>query len=237
MYIYVFDDFTQQNKYQKSIQQISKRLTDLGLNGKIIQLGISKNISSSIEDEIRRGAKTIVAVGNDQTTLKTLNAIAMSQSDEKHCLCLGVIPLEPRESHLSELLGISNINDACEILLARRLKIFNAAAFGQNFFLFRAAAPADGLLLDLDKNFIVQPAKDEIVEIINDPNKDWQGDKKLVLKIKHKNSESLFSFREAIAVNQKTPIILDGSLPIALPARISMEGQKIKIIVGKGRVI
>ena len=133
MYAYVFDEFSQQKKYEKAILQINKRLTDLGLNGKTIKPGVSKNLKSSIEDEIRRGAKTIVAVGNDKTTIKTLNSITSSQSDEKHRLCLGIIPLEAKESRLAELLGITGINNACEILLARRLKVFNTAAIGQNF--------------------------------------------------------------------------------------------------------
>ena len=35
------------------------RLTDLGLNGKIIRLGGIKNIKGTIQNEIKLGAKTI----------------------------------------------------------------------------------------------------------------------------------------------------------------------------------
>jgi hypothetical protein len=237
MYVYIFDDFTNQAKYQKSIQQINKRLTDLGLNGKTIRLDVSKNLDSSIDDEIRRGAKTIVAVGNDQTSAKTLNAIASNKNDERHSVCLGIIPLELKESPLAGLLGIKNINDACEILLARRIKTLNTASFGKKFFLFKTAAPSNNLLLELDKNFIVHPAKDEMVEIINSPEKEYSNEKKLTLKIKNKNSESLFYFKEAIAANQKNPFIIDGCLPINLPVKINVSGEKIKIIVGKDRII
>jgi hypothetical protein len=236
MYVYIFDDFTSQGKYQKIIQKIDKRLTDLGLNGRTVNLGISKSLKTSLEDEIRRGAKTIVAVGNDRTVSKVINAIAGSQSDEKHRLCLGIIPLEKKASHLAEIFGIKNINDACEIILARRLKIFNLASFGQNFFLFRVAAQVDGGVLELDKNFIVQPLKQELLEIINDPTSK-QEEKKLTLKVKHKDSESSFSFNEAIIANQKTPLIIDGSLPVMAPAKISSSNEKIKIIVGKDRIV
>jgi len=45
----------------------------LGLNGKIIRLGLLENINEAVENEIKRGAKTIVAVGSDKTVHKIMD--------------------------------------------------------------------------------------------------------------------------------------------------------------------
>ena len=50
-------------------------MLDLGLNGKIIRLGGIKKIKGTIQNEIKLGAKTIIAVGNNQTVNKIIGSI------------------------------------------------------------------------------------------------------------------------------------------------------------------
>lgn len=234
MYVYIYDEFLGSGKYDKLVYTVEKRLTDLGLNGKIIRLGITKNLKSAIDDEIRQGAKTIVAVGNDRTVAQVINVIANNQSDEKYRVCLGIVPIEEKGSHLARFFGIKNINNACEILLGRRLETFNLAAINNGFFIFQAEAELLGAILEIDKNFIVRPIKPATLEINNIPEP--EKDKTLLsLKIKEGNTESHFSFRELLLVNKDLPVVTDSCLEIKTPAKISLSDEKIRIIVGKER--
>jgi hypothetical protein len=235
MYVYIYDECLGDGRYDKLLHKVEKRLTDLGLNGKTIRLGATRNLKTAIDDEIRQGAKTVIAVGNDRTTSRVVNVIANNQTDEKYRVCLGIMPIDEKNSHLAKAFGIKNPNDACEILLSRRLESFTLASANDGFFIFNATAEINGAVLEIDKNFIIQPIKPALLEIKNKPADSSQ--KKLTLKITEKDTESSLSFQEAILVNKDSPLIIDGSLEIKTPVRISLSDEKIKIIVGRDRQI
>ena len=44
MYVYIYDDYLNKGRYNKAINRMEIRLTDLALNGKIIRLSGIKNI-------------------------------------------------------------------------------------------------------------------------------------------------------------------------------------------------
>jgi hypothetical protein len=75
MNLYIYDDFLNKSRYNKAINRVEIRLTDLGLNGKIIRLGTIKNINSLIQQEIRNGVKNVIAVGNNKTANKVVTAL------------------------------------------------------------------------------------------------------------------------------------------------------------------
>ncbi|KKQ56205.1 MAG: hypothetical protein US74_C0017G0013, partial [Parcubacteria group bacterium GW2011_GWA2_38_13] len=75
MYLYLYDNSLNSNKYHKLLSHIEMRLTDLGIGGKISRLSPLKNLQDLISDEIRFGVKTIVAVGNDETVSMVINNI------------------------------------------------------------------------------------------------------------------------------------------------------------------
>jgi hypothetical protein len=237
MYAYIYDDFTSQGKFSKLLYQIEKRLTDLNLNGKIIRLGVSKNIKSAVDDEIRLGTKTIIAVGNDKTVCQVINHIASNKSDERQQITLGIIPVDPKESKIAAALGINSIGDACEILLARRLEVFQLAQINQGFFLFKAVLNASDTILEIDQTYIIQNLKPALVEITNNPvlSEQEKPGRKLKLRVYNKEGESLFSFKDLLVVNKNAAIITDDSLAVQPPAKIKPSNEKIKIIVGKKR--
>jgi len=236
MYTYIYDDFISGGKFSKLLYQIEKRLTDLNLNGKIIRLGVSKNIKAAVDDEIRQGTRTIVAVGNDKTVSQIINYIVGNKSDERHQVTLGIIPITPKENKIAEKLGIKSISDACEILLARRLEIFQLAQINQSFFLFKAELNASDTILEIDRNYIIQNLKPALVEISNKPAViDERPGQKLELRVYNKEGESMFSFKNLLVVNKNAAIITDGSLAIQPPAKITTSREKIRIIVGKER--
>jgi hypothetical protein len=237
MYAYIYDSFTNDSRYSKLLYKAEKRLTDLGLNGKIIRLGVSKNIKVAVEDEIRQGTKTIIAVGNDRTVNQVLNCIVSNQSDEKHLVTLGIIPIAEKENKIAAAFGINSIADACEILLARRLENFRLAQLNQGFFLFQATISVPDTIMEIDKNYTIQNSKPTLIEISNSPIIDGENDynRKLKLRISNKEGESLFSFKELLVINNSAPIVTDGALEVKTPARIRASAEQIKIIVGKQR--
>jgi hypothetical protein len=236
MYTYIYDDFISGGKFSKLLYQIEKRLTDLNLNGKIIRLGVSKNIKAAVDDEIRLGTKTIIAVGNDKTVSQIINHIVSNNSDERHQITLGIIPINPKENKIAEKLGIKSISDACEILLARRLEIFQLAQINQGYFLFKAELNASDTILEIDRNYIIQNLKPALVEITNKPIVvDEKSGQKLELRVYNKEGESMFSFKNLLVVNKTAAIITDGSLAVQPPAKITTSREKIRIIVGKER--
>jgi len=238
MYTYIYDDFINGGKFSKLLYQIEKRLTDLNLNGKIIRLGVSKNIKAAVDDEIRQGTKTIIAVGNDKTVSQIINHIIGNKSDERHQVTLGIIPITPKENKIAEKLGIKSISESCEILLARRLEIFQLAQINQGFFLFKAELNASDTILEIDRNYIIQNLKPALVEISNKPMViDEKPGQKLELRVYNKEGQSMFSFKNLLVVNKTAAIIIDGSLAIQPPAKITTSREKIRIIVGKERII
>jgi|WetSurMetagenome_2_1015567.scaffolds.fasta_scaffold00849_8 diacylglycerol kinase family enzyme len=237
MYAYIYDSFTNDRRYGKLLYKTEKRLTDLNLNGKIIRLGVSKNIKVAVEDEIRQGTRTIVAVGNDSTVSQVINYIVSNQSDEKHQVTLGIIPIAEKENKIAAAFGINSIADACEILLARRLESFRLAQINQGYFLFKAEISAPDTILEIDKNYLIQNSKPTMVEITNSPIIAGEDDlnRKLKLRAANKDGESMFSFKELLVVNNNASVVVDGSLQVKNPARIRASAEQIRIIVGKQR--
>jgi len=60
MNVYIYDDFLNKSKYNRAINRLEIKLTDLGLNGKIVRLGAIKNIHDAVEGEIKNGAKPLL---------------------------------------------------------------------------------------------------------------------------------------------------------------------------------
>ncbi len=113
MYYYVYDEFIQDPQIERDLSLLETRLTDLGIAGKIARLALFRDPKELIKDEIRKGAKTIVAVGNDITLRRVIDAATDTKA------VVGVIPLGKENIMLSEILGIPAGVEACDILSAR----------------------------------------------------------------------------------------------------------------------
>ena len=157
MHVYIYDDYLNKNKYSRAINHLEIRLTDLGLNGKIIRLDNIKNIKNAIASEIRIGAKTIVAVGNNQTVNKIIGAIIDSDaySEFQQKTLLGIIPVGDDNSIASSF-GIKNADEACNILLARRIEKIDIGSAGENYFLNQSTIESSGTILEID-NYSLEP--------------------------------------------------------------------------------
>lgn len=129
MYFYIYDSFLTDKKYERELAAIENRITDLGLSGKIGRLSAFTNARGLIRDEAKRGAQTVVVVGNDETIAKVVEGIG----DAK--ITLGIIPVgEPAE--IGRALGIPVGTDACDILSRRVTQKIDLGSVNGRLFLY-----------------------------------------------------------------------------------------------------
>ena len=112
-YYYVYDEFVQDPKFERELAFIETRLTDLGVGGKIARLALFRDPTELIRDEVRKGAQTIVAVGNDVTFRKVIDAVADSG------VAIGIIPLGKDANFIADMLGVPTGVASCDVISAR----------------------------------------------------------------------------------------------------------------------
>lgn len=150
MYFYFYDKFVQDKKYEVVLTKIETRLIELGINGRIEKLSLFKNIRELIADGIKKGAHTIVAVGNDRTLSTVVNIVAPYTD-----VSLGYIPVA-EGTHFAKVLGISAGDKACDVLSKRLYKKFDLGRIKDFYFLGSLELPTHTRLeLQCDDSYTV----------------------------------------------------------------------------------
>ncbi|MEA3398793.1 MAG: diacylglycerol kinase family protein [Patescibacteria group bacterium] len=257
MHIYLYDSFLKQKKFDHILAQVETRTTDLGLNGKIIRMGAMNSVLETIENEIKKGAKTITAVGNNSLINKIINSMASVAQTNMLAknIPLGIIPVGKKNNNIAGYLGIPFEEAACDVLSARRIQELDLGLANNSYFLTHANITSMGTLIEIDKNYSIEikgageinvinlPANIELPKNANSSAQDsllelyikTPGIKKFMPLNTVKNSESIFPFDELTIINKNHPVIIDGSTEIKTPVKLVMAKEKIKIIVGKNR--
>lgn len=244
MHVYVYDDYLNKGKYQKIINRLEIRLTDLGLNGKIIRLGGIKNVKSAIQNEIKLGAKTIVAVGNNQTVNKIIGAIIDNNifGDFQKKTLLGIIPIG-NDNSIAASFGIKDFNEACNILLARRVEKIDMGIAGEYCFLNQATIPGQGTTLELNNYSMEVTSKAEvkIINLLNDPSvsiKSNPHDGLLDIYIKSKGAkdQTYLNTKKLKVSNPDHKLLIDGVVEINTPVDLEIIKDTLSVIVGKDRM-
>lgn len=135
MYYYVYDEFVQDAKYDKLRAAIETRMTDLGIAGKIARLALFRDAGELIRDEVKRGATTIIAVGNDETLQKVIDPAASAGAS------IGIIPVGSGKQTIASMLGIPAGEAACEVLAARQIEAIDVGLVNKRYFLHEAHIP------------------------------------------------------------------------------------------------
>lgn len=256
MHVYIYDSFLNHKKYEGILARVETRLTDLGLNGKINRMGVMKNVKVSVENELKRGAKTIIAVGNNTTVNQVVNAMA-GVGQTGRTVPLGIIPIGNKNNFIAESLGIFPEEKACDILSARRIEKIDLGQANNSFFISVAEIANRGTVIEMDKSYSIEIMGEGEVNIVNlatgekptsTQAKFNPQDGILELFIRTKKSkgflklssaeidESIFSLKKLTIHNSKNlPLILDGSARISVPAQLCVLKQRLNVIVGKGR--
>ncbi|MDA3839953.1 MAG: hypothetical protein PF572_02585 [Patescibacteria group bacterium] len=248
MNIFIYDSFLSEKKYSNTLSKIETRITDLGLNGKIIRLSLLKNVVGSIDNEIKMGAKTLIAVGNNHTLNKILNSVCTSDHPDALKIPIFIIPVGKENNEISLNLGVSNFLNACEILSSRRIEELNMVKANNLYFLSQASINTMGTKVEIDENYTIEiiDQGSVIINNLNLSNKELPdntvclpNDNKIELFIKSKKEKkvkSVFIFDQIIIENKNKNLVLDKSFEVQTPVLIKISEKKVKLIVGKGRM-
>ena len=127
MYCYIYDAEVQDRKYERELIAIEHRITDLGLQGKVVRLALFRDPDEQIRKEVAAGAKTVVVIGNDQTVHRVLTTIVDAGAT------LAIIPVgEPNV--LARILGVPKGVQACDTLSQRIIESLDVGNInGQRF--------------------------------------------------------------------------------------------------------
>lgn len=254
MHVYIYDSFVNQKKYERDIRKIEIRITDLGLNGKIIRLGTINTLYSNIETEILKGAKTVIVVGDNNILNQAINAIAKLKVQEKFLnkTPLGFIPIGKKNNNIAELLGVSESLEACNILSARRIKTLDLGLANAQHFLTEATISTENTNIKIDSDYSIEIIKSGEIKVINIPSTDdlpanikpSASDNTLELFIKtgaskfisSQTTETILPFKKLKIINPRHGVLIDDSIKIPTPVNISIAKEKIDMIVGKDRI-
>lgn len=160
MYCYVYDEALQDRRFERELAQIETRLTDLGIAGKIARLALFREPIALIRDEIRNGATTIVAVGNDTTLRRVIDAV-----DDKKTV-VAFLPVGA-QGDMAGLLGMPVGVAACDVLSARIVEELDAGDVNGKRFLQSVRMEGAHFTVHHGKQYVITPLRKASVEVRN----------------------------------------------------------------------
>lgn len=252
MYVYLYDNFLRDRKYDATVKAMETRLTDFGIAGKIIRLQGFFNPEAIIEEERKRGAAAFVIVGNDTTFGSVLSRAAGSEA------LFGFLPVGANNS-IAQVLGIPVGEDACEVLSRRRKLALDVGWISNRnrYFVSQLHIPPADITIEYDERFRVSSRnrRMELVVCNLQPYTwhDQRGDyvvhpqdgkleaflrplveKKLFREIYE--DPSVFPFEE-MTISSRTPFAVeaDGTVTKETNITIKLAKNRIEMIVGRER--
>jgi len=256
MYLYLYDSFLNNTKFNNKLARIETRLTDLGIGGKISRLSPLKNLKELVDDEVKAGVKTIVAVGNDKTLAEVINVTAERK------VILGYIPVG-EDNPIAKILGIPEEDKACDVISARKIEKIDLGKINGNYFLGNIKIVNGPVTLECEKKYQVEVSSEQcqinlcnlrpaflgasnfsnayfnpqdglleaLVQITN------PGKKVFTLFSKQETKDSIFPFKKlAVKSAKSVTVVADDQRVLKTPVNIEIAPKKIKVIVGKDRM-
>ena len=247
MYQYIYDAFLSEEKYLRPMTIIENRLADLGLQGRVNRLNLFKDPRELILEGIKRGVDTVVAVGNDETLSRVVNAVGDFD------LTVGMIPIGPKND-ITKTLGVEEGLLACDCLSSRLIRKIDLGKINDVYFIAHLKAGSE-VSLRYGKEYQVRSLMNNLVEIYNLPTREEQADpedgyleahirpseRKFLKKFGKVNfspdGKSHFPVRKVfLEGNEGSKILVDGSRIMNTPAEVQILPHQLKIIVGKNRL-
>lgn len=243
MYYYVYDEFVQNRKYEKDLFQIENRLTDLDISGKIGRLALFKDACELVKDEIRRGAETVILVGNDETVHKIKKIMPEAKAT------FGILPIGEENQSFAKISGMPSGLAACDVISARIVRPMDIGKVNDRCFLSRVMIPDTRVSIRCEGAYSIAPAEKGDIEIRNwglMENKQYlpanPEDGKLDVivhaKIGKKEEESTTLRLQYVDIRtkQQIPLYLDGERINGSSFKIKIAPKKLRWIVGKERL-
>ncbi len=250
MYLYVHDSFIQKPKYAKAIDKMEIKLISLDIKGSVTKLNTLKSITESIRLHTHENIHTVVAVGDDQTLFRVINALVTL--DKK--ITVGYIPIG-ENTNIAETLGVpKDIEKACEVVSSRITRPFDVGKINEKIFFKNILLTTSPETIMTTPKYSIQFLDNNIVSIQNfSPTKNnvfglgnpmdgsldlfvFEQEKKFFHKKKINTQLSISDITISSDSNKPVSIIIDDGEIIKTPAHIEVLHNAIKIIVGPDRV-
>ncbi len=248
MYYYLFDSAISEKKYHSVINRIEFRIIELGINGRMDRLSILKNKRELIETAIKRGAETVVIVGDDAAVARAVSIVA------PYKVTLGIIPVGEQLT-IAKALGIPPGEAACDMLSRRIIRTVDLGKVNDQYFLFSLDIPAQEVTVECDGHYRISllggprpfsicnftpddggvscaPDDGVLEAIIQEQPQGWALFRKF-----SQHGESVFPIRKAKITcrGESIPLTLDKQIVVKTPATVEVAPHKLRVIVGKDR--
>ena len=246
MYYYVYDEFVQDPKFERELSLVETRLTDLGIAGKIARLALFRDPKELIRDEIRKGAKTIVAVGNDVTLRKVIDAVAGQD------VVVGLIPFGKDSNVIADLIGMPFGSESCDVLSSRILQELDLGSMNNRRFLHTVTlSNVSQVQIECDHDFTITPFRSceimvrnlalpeddvraadptdgQLEVVVRVPQRSWFGKKKMATTVVPVERVSIKSVKNIAGV-------ADGEVFEGTDFIFESLPQQVKVITGRSR--
>jgi len=252
MYVYIYDNFLRDKRFASVVKAMEVSLTDYGIAGKVLRHNNYIDAKPIIDDEIKRGAKTIVIVGNDETFGHVLSRGATCDST------FGFLPVGPNNT-IAEVLGIPVGVEACDVLSRRLKERLDVGWVNSRYFVSQLKIRPSQLEVVYDERFRV--TANELMEVVvcnlqpffwkrDKRDKDTQvvhpQDGKLEAFLRPLSKKrwwgytyedpSVFPFEE-MEIHSDKPFTMeaDGKITKEIKVKIRLAHSKVDMIVGRNR--
>ncbi len=253
MYVYLYDNFLRKKQHLSTVKSMEIRLTDCGIAGKILRLTNYIDVKPIVDDELKKGATTIVVVGDDSTFGQVLSRSAT-------CDCVfGFLPVGDANNTIAQVLGIPIGVDACDVLSKRRKERLDIGWMNNRYFISQLLVKPAKIEVVYNEKFKVSAVEKMEVVVCNLQPFYWKRfktdrDQQVVnpqdgkleaflrpLKRKkwwgyHYEDPSIFPFEEmSITGVEAFTVEADGKISKEKNLKIKLARSKVEMIVGRNR--
>lgn len=256
MYFYFYDKFVQDKQHDAVVAAVESRLIELGINGRVEKLSIFKNVQELVADAVKKGATTVVAVGNDTTFTTVANIVA------HHQVTLGFIPVV-EGSRFAQVLGIPTGAGACDVLSKRLCETIDLGKVRDHYIVgcLRVLQPSGVTLRCDDQYTISTTAATTEVRIMNvgdvfdlpSPRIMNSTDGRLDVviapvvetgvlrkkKVRHEEKETVIPIEHlrVDVASGSVQLQVDNGVTITTPCEVTVVPQALTLIVGRDRLL
>lgn len=248
MYQYIYDNFLSEKRHAKTLAELENRLTDLGIHGRIDRMHPLKSLRESIDDGLRKGVRTIIAVGGDETFKKVLDVLPGKN------VVMGYIPFVS-PSPIAEMLGIPEGVAACDLLSARLTETLDIGRVNGQYFLTAVSFPAEEMQIECEGKYRIVLGRGGRVSVCNtttigathavthtgNPFDGYldavfvPGTKRFLFRTQGATKSVLLLKKIVARASKPFTLIADGRALQQQTAEIDVAAERLRVIIGKGR--
>lgn len=253
LYYYFYDQIACRKNHEADLRRLEMRVIDLGINGQCEYWSPLINLKRSLEEASKHDGHTAVAVGDDQTFLNLAPLAA------QYNLTVAFIPIAPG-CELARIFGLPDLITACDAIAKRLIKRMDLGKANQTYFFANVEVPQTrGIKVECEDQYTVSTTSETtklgLYNLANifvdnyelyDPADGYlnliikPGIKRSWQKIFLRQSEKTSNFpikKVKITSGTSLPVVLDNHITLKTPMQIEVKPKKIKVIVGRQRLI